>query len=49
LKSQNIGKTNNLKVLGATKPKGIHRIVTTGLGHLCLREDKLSFDNNYFM
>jgi len=36
----------NLKVLGAIKPKGLHRIAKIGYSHLCLREENLSFINN---
>jgi hypothetical protein len=34
-------------VLGAIKPTGIHRIAKIGYGHLCLREETLSFDKTY--
>ena len=35
------------KDLGASKPKGLHRIAKIVYGHLCLREENLSFINNY--
>jgi hypothetical protein len=38
VQSQKIGKTNNLKALRARRPNGY--------GHICLRKEKLSFDNN---
>ena len=34
-------------VLGTIKPKGIHRIAKIGYGHLCLREENLSFGKTY--
>jgi hypothetical protein len=37
------------KVLGASKPKGLNRIAKMGLSHLCLREENLSFNNNYII
>jgi len=32
--------------LGALKPKVLNRIAKIGSGHLCLREENLSFINN---
>ena len=42
---------SNLKVLGASKPKGLNKIVKIGQAnlHVCLREENLSFDNNYII
>ena len=34
-------------VLGAIKPKGMHRIAKIGYDHLCLREENLSFGKTY--
>jgi hypothetical protein len=36
-----------VKCLGAIKPKVLNRIAKIGYGHLCLREENISFDNNY--
>ena len=47
VRSKLIGKQNNLKSLGTRKPKAINRTVNIGEGHLCLREENLSFNNNY--
>ena len=33
--------------MGTIKPKGLKRIAKIGYGHLCLREENLSFINNY--
>jgi len=41
--SKNILKANNLKSLGEINSKDLNRIVRLGNGHLCLREDNLSF------
>ena len=38
-----------LKVLGAIKPKGLNRIANIWWGHLCLREENISFNNNYII
>jgi hypothetical protein len=35
------------EVLGAIKPKGLNRIAKIGYGHLCLKQENLSFINNY--
>ena len=40
-------KAKYLKILGAIKPKTLYRIAKIGYGHLCLREENLSFINNY--
>jgi hypothetical protein len=34
-----------LKVLGVSKPKGLNSITKIDHGHLCLREENLSFNN----
>jgi hypothetical protein len=44
---RNIGKPNYLTVFGRNKPKSLNRIANIGYGHLCLREENLSFNNNY--
>jgi hypothetical protein len=41
-------KANLFKDLGEIKPKGINRIAKIGQGHLCPREEKLSFISNAF-
>ena len=33
------------KSLGAWKPTGLNRVSKLGYGHLCLREENLTFDN----
>jgi len=33
--------------MGAIKPKVLNKMAKIGYGHLCLREENLSFDNNY--
>ena len=38
-----IGKPNNIKVLGARKPKDLSRIAKIGCGHMCLKEENLSW------
>ena len=38
---QKIGKTTNLKSLGASKLKGLNTIANFGQGQLCLKEEKL--------
>jgi hypothetical protein len=35
--------------LEAIKPKGINRIAKIGYGHLCLREEDLSFIKKYII
>ena len=42
-------KTKWFKVLGAINSKGLNRIATIGLDHLCLRWGNLSFNNNYII
>jgi len=42
LQNRKIAKSNNLRI-----PKGLNRITKIGQGHLCLREEKLSYNNNY--
>jgi hypothetical protein len=32
---------------GSSRPEILNRIATIGQGHICLREENLSFDNNY--
>jgi hypothetical protein len=34
---------------GARKPKGLIRIAKMDQGHICPREEKLSFDNNFII
>jgi hypothetical protein len=46
VKIRKFWKENNLKGFGASKPKGLNRIAKIGYGHLCLREENLSFNNN---
>ena len=41
------GKQNNLKVFERRKPKVLNKIAKTDEAHLCLREDNVSFPNNY--
>jgi len=38
-----------LKVLGASKPKGLNRIAIISEDHLCLREENLSFNNIFII
>jgi hypothetical protein len=38
-----------LKSLGASKPKVINRIAKISQGHVWLREENLSFNNNYMI
>jgi len=35
--------------LGAIKPKGLNRIAKIGQGHIGLREDNISLNNNYII
>jgi hypothetical protein len=35
--------------LGGIKPKGPNSVVKVGYGHLFLREENLSFNNNYII
>jgi hypothetical protein len=35
--------------LGEIRPNGPDRMAKIGYGHICLREDNLSFDNNYII
>jgi hypothetical protein len=42
-------KAKYFKDLGAIKPKGINRIAKIGYGHIFLREENLSFINNYII
>jgi hypothetical protein len=37
------------KVLGAIKPKVLNINAKIGYGHLCLREENLSLNNNYMI
>jgi hypothetical protein len=41
--NQKIGKPNNLKVIGASKPKGLNRIAKIDYGQIFLRDDNLYF------
>ena len=48
--ARKIGKPNNLKFLGVIKPKeGLNRVANISKGHLCLREENLSFINNHII
>ena len=38
-----------LKYLGDRKQKGLNRIAKVDQGHLCLREENPSFNNNYII
>ena len=40
-------KVKSIKVLGAMKPKDVIRIAKIDHGHLCMREEELSLNNNY--
>jgi hypothetical protein len=42
-------KAKYLKVLGAIKPKGLNRLAKISYGHLYLREENVSFINNYII
>ena len=44
--NRQIGKPKKKKKLGARKPKGLNRTAKISKGHLCLREENLSFINN---
>ena len=45
---QKIGKTNNFKNFGSNKTKGLNnKTAKIHKGHLCLRRENSSFNNNY--
>jgi hypothetical protein len=43
----NLGKTNNLNVLGVWTPSGLNTIAKIRSGHLWLRKENISFTNHY--
>jgi uncharacterized membrane protein len=46
---QHTGKSNNSKVFGAGIPKVLNRISKIIYGHIYLRGENLSFNNNYII
>ena len=47
--NRKVGKPNNLKVLRASKPKGLNRIAKIASGHLYPREENLNFNNTFII
>jgi hypothetical protein len=39
----------NLKLFGSMKSKCLNRIAEIGQGHICSREENLSFNNTYMI
>ena len=42
-------KAKQFKVLGAIKPKGLNKTAKSSCGHICPRDENLSFISNYII
>ena len=42
-----IGKPSHFNVFGIKKPNDLNRIAKIDYAHICLRDENLSFNNNY--